>query len=105
MPRRCLTLLALLLLLMQQAQAQYTLPLQPRSGILQPATQAEPSARRSRSVGPSTERLVLPPLPASAYTEALGRGQMARVYTFAIERPLELGAERLGQSARRERAM
>lgn len=97
MPRRCLTLLALLLLLLQQAQAQYTLPLQPRSGLLQPATQTEPSARRSRSVGPSTERLVLPPLPASAYTEALGRGQMARVYTFAIERPLELGAERLGQ--------
>lgn len=93
--RRYLLCLLSTLALVWQLRAQYTLDIQARSALLPAPDQVRSAARMQRL---PQRTLLLPALPATAFQEALGASERgARVYTFALERKLELGGRDLGE--------
>ena len=78
-----------------EVKAQYTLALPARSeqGVLRPAF-----AHEARTVTASPRLLRLPELGAGDLPrEDVHRGQGLRTYQFAVERPLDLGADSIGE--------
>ena len=92
---RSLVLLLLLFGMGAEVRAQYTIALPARSeeGVLRPAF-----AREARSSALATKLLRLPELKAGDLPrEGASRGQGLRAYQFAVERPLDLGADSIGE--------